>query len=1087
VPLRGSTNIRVGRPAPDTAAGGPFVGTASVAGAGAVTAVVTQDAGTSTAASGASAVTAVATQVAPATAAGAGSVTDVVTQIAPAAAAGAGAVTDVVTEQPIASATGAAAVADAVTQIAGSPAAGAGSVTALVTQIATAAAAGAAAVTAAGVTAGAAASGLPGYLPRPPGWFPGADRVTAQPGGIPFYVIPQPTRQNAATAAGITLVSQGAIAASGSPAFGAATTAGDLLVAFVVSSGSTAAATITTAASGWALAAAGGSAFIWSSVWYKPNCAAGETAPVFTDPNGSIQFSQLAEYAGAAAVSPVDHAAGVSGGGAVPTFSVNLPPDTQAGDLVVACGFWNGSTSGGTVSIWQFTDSAGTAITPHLQQASSGGVYLASLWGIAGNTGSSGDTAYLSLSTFDTAAGTVVSFKAANPVAYPLTVPPAQALPVTWLNFPYSTRALAATGGTPPYTWSLASGSLPTGMSMSAGGVLTAASCTAAGTFNFTPQVTDSVSSTAQGAQSIVVGSPRGSFTSLTTTTSLTGVLGAYLDPAEMTAASNGFNSYVSANEVGPVNYVTTLGAYSPSMWYTTADAGPAQTGQVQMGPCNLQQFDNWGSNGWNGSSNTPLSAFTSLTCTYDVTSPIGGAYELEFDIWTGYRGATGAHTTVASGSNGGQISTIASWANPSAGVLAVASTAGFPASGSVQVQASGSTWAVVSYTAIAGNTFTGCTYVSGSATGTVSTGGSVDQMTTRDIMLWLDTSTERNTGGAILHTPDLTFGGLTFDLYYYPNPYPNGPITGAELIFILQGAGGSGTFGHLTAGTVDILGPLNYLVSQGFNLGAPPYLYLSLFGWEICNTDVQPDSGTTQASTFICNSFTYNYALSGISTGAAAGAGAVTAVATVIAPAAGAGAGTVTDVVTQTATATAAGAGSVTATASGGGGTATAAGAGAVTDVVTQIAKATAAGAGSVTDVATQIAKATAAGAGTVNATGVILGAGNVAGAGAATAKAVQAPIASPAAAGVLSALATQQATALIAGGGQVTAAAIITAPVTYGTARQGTMTIPHAESGTGHAAPAYTPAYEPDYGSGAGHAQAGTMTQPRAQQGNP
>jgi hypothetical protein len=85
--------------------------------------------------------------------------------------------------------------------------------------------------------------------------------------------------------------------------------------------------------------------------------------------------------------------------------------------------------------------------------------------------------------------------------------------------------------------------------------------------------------------------------------------------------------------------------------------------------------------------------------------------------------------------------------------------------------------------------------------------------------------------------------------------------------------------------------------------------------------------------------------------------------------------------------------------------------------------------------------------------------------------------------------------------------AAASTVVPVTYGTARQGTMTIPsaiagqapaaHAQSGTGTAAAAYTPAYEPAYGSGAGHAQAGQaaipgtrsgqMTLPRAQQGNP
>jgi hypothetical protein len=85
------------------------------------------------------------------------------------------------------------------------------------------------------------------------------------------------------------------------------------------------------------------------------------------------------------------------------------------------------------------------------------------------------------------------------------------------------------------------------------------------------------------------------------------------------------------------------------------------------------------------------------------------------------------AGTTVAAGSNGGTIANVASWGTPSAGVLAVASTAGFPASGSIFVAASGPTVALVTYTGTSGgNQFTGCAYVSGSPAGTVATGGNV-------------------------------------------------------------------------------------------------------------------------------------------------------------------------------------------------------------------------------------------------------------------------------------------------------------------------------------------------------------------------
>lgn len=679
----------------------------------------------------------------------------------------------------------------------------------------------------------------------------------------------------------ISLVSQGSIAASGSPSFGAATGANHLLVAFVGSNGSTGSFTTTTSAPGWSLAASGGTAFVWASIWYKPDCASGETAPVFTDSEGDVEYSQLGEYSGAALSSPVDQSGGQFGGGDNPTWAVILDPDTAPGDLVTACGFWNGATGGGAVSITQFTDSTGTPLTSVSQNAANGsGLYFTSLYGITAGTGNgqsfqvspAGDTAYLALSEFNQGGGVLVSFKPANPVVQPLAIPP-QVLPVTWLDFPYSTRNLTAIGGVPPYTWSY-SGSLPPGMSLSSSGVLSGTSVTSAGVFDFTAEVTDSASSTATAAQSITVGSPRSPFTTLTTTTSLTGNLGAYDDPSEMTPASNGFTTYVASNQVGPIDFTITLGAYSPSMWYATADAGPAGTGQVQMGPCNSQQFVTWGTGGWNGSSDTPLSGLSSLTATYDVTDPVGGTWELEFDIWTGYTGAGGIGTTVASGSNGGSIASIASWSHPSAGVLDVASATGYPASGALLVEVSGgNTVAIVTYTGISGNSFTGCTYVTGSATGTVSTGGWVAQPNSRDIMLWLDTSPERGTGGAILHTPNLEFGGHMFDFYYYPDPYPDGPIAGAELIFILQGEGGSGTFGHMTSGTVDILGPLNWLVEQGFDLGnagppdwtpaaVTPYIDLILFGWEMCNTDLYPAAAATGAQTFICNSFTYDYTL---------------------------------------------------------------------------------------------------------------------------------------------------------------------------------------------------------------------------------
>ena len=65
-----------------------------------------------------------------------------------------------------------------------------------------------------------------------------------------------------------------------------------------------------------------------------------------------------------------------------------------------------------------------------------------------------------------------------------------QSLAAGTTNNAYS-ATLAASGGVPPYSWSLASGSLPAGLSISNAGLISGTP-TAAGTFNLTVKVTDS-------------------------------------------------------------------------------------------------------------------------------------------------------------------------------------------------------------------------------------------------------------------------------------------------------------------------------------------------------------------------------------------------------------------------------------------------------------------------------------------------------------------------------------------------------------------------------------------------------------------
>jgi hypothetical protein len=64
--------------------------------------------------------------------------------------------------------------------------------------------------------------------------------------------------------------------------------------------------------------------------------------------------------------------------------------------------------------------------------------------------------------------------------------------------------ALSATGGTAPYTWSIASSALPAGLSLSGTGIISGTP-TQAGTFNFTVRVRDTSGSSATKALSVVI------------------------------------------------------------------------------------------------------------------------------------------------------------------------------------------------------------------------------------------------------------------------------------------------------------------------------------------------------------------------------------------------------------------------------------------------------------------------------------------------------------------------------------------------------------------------------------------------------
>src|SRR5271165_3491847 len=107
----------------------------------------------------------------------------------------------------------------------------------------------------------------------------------------------------------------------------------------------------------------------------------------------------------------------------------------------------------------------------------------------------------------------------------PVQSPPAQlklamsSLPAGTVSTAYS-APLSASGGTAPYTWSIITGSLPSGLSLSSTGMISGMPTTA-GSSTFTLQVTDSASTPASASASLSITIASGQASLTITSTSL--------------------------------------------------------------------------------------------------------------------------------------------------------------------------------------------------------------------------------------------------------------------------------------------------------------------------------------------------------------------------------------------------------------------------------------------------------------------------------------------------------------------------------------------------------------------------------------
>ena len=378
-------------------------------------------------------------------------------------------------------------------------------------------------------------------------------------------------------AATIVPVSRGALVETGSPAFGKATTAGNLLLAYVVSNGSSATFPITVTGTGWTLAKSGGGAYFWMSIWYKKNCGASETPPTFNG-QGSDTWSALAEFSGADTSAPFDKGA-VSATEATSWTAAFTAPDSVPGELIAGVSYFIGpDTKGETITLTQFKDSTGGTMAGTLSQAknTTWGQSFGTVDGVAGNTGSYAHIVGMSVPGPNTGGGVIAAFKPASSQPSALSIS-TSSLPAGVTTQAY-TATLTASGGTPPYTWSVSSDTLPGGLILAANGIISGTPTTA-GTSNFAIKVTDNASNTATAALAITINSsPPVVFTSSAAQADWTA-------PAPDSQFVGGaVNPHVSQNVWNPITgWNQTLTVYSPRQWFVVANMPTGNTAVVSF------------------------------------------------------------------------------------------------------------------------------------------------------------------------------------------------------------------------------------------------------------------------------------------------------------------------------------------------------------------------------------------------------------------------------------------------------------------------------------------------------------------------
>ncbi len=193
------------------------------------------------------------------------------------------------------------------------------------------------------------------------------------------------------------------------------------------------------------------------------------------------------------------------------------------------------SLPAGTVGVpYSQTLAASGGFPPYAWQLSSGntpgGLTLDQYSGTISGTPTTAGSFPFQIKVYDSQQGTATGSFTIRIAAGAFTIT-TSSLPAGTVGTAYTATTLAATGGTPPYTWS-ASG-LPSGLSISSAGVISGTP-TAAGSFSVTVQATDSAQVTASKAYSVTVATAA---VTITTATLPGGTVGT---PYSQTLAASG-------------------------------------------------------------------------------------------------------------------------------------------------------------------------------------------------------------------------------------------------------------------------------------------------------------------------------------------------------------------------------------------------------------------------------------------------------------------------------------------------------------------------------------------------------------------